>query len=156
MGKIYFTKQGFDNFLKKIKEDEEVIQGISKSLGESVESGTWHDNFDYEQKKAKLDMLTTELAQKKELIRDSFIIDNKVNAAKGISRIGSTVTIDFGGETQKWQIVGYGESDPAAGKIAYNCRMGIALIKKKVGDSFDYETGAEKNKVKVVIKEIVG
>lgn len=151
MEKIYFTKDGLNAFLQKIKKDEDTIKEIAEGLGKSVEDGTWHDNFDYEQRKRDLDMLGTELNKKKALLSDIAIVENKAIDTEIIG-IGSTVVTDFDGKNTTWSIVGYGESEPKQGKIAYNSRMGNALMKKKVGDSFDYQIGQKI--VKIIITEI--
>ncbi len=144
MEKIYFTKAGYNKFQEKIKKEEEKIAEMSSRLGYLAEVGgdQYHDNFSYEQQTMELRMLTNKILKDKEIINKAIIIDNQLTRDPNKVYIGSIVTIEMEKEI-KWQIVGYGESDPKNYKLAYNTPLGTALMGKHVNDIFDYKIGSK-------------
>ncbi len=62
--------------------------------------------------------------------------------------IGAKIIITRNGMEESWEIVGYDESDPDHGKLAYNTPLAQPIIGKKVGE------GARLESFEIVIKSI--
>ena len=57
--------------------------------------------------------------------------------------IGTRVTIDRGGQTRTYEIVGHDESDPGSDRIAFSSPLARALIGAEVGDQRDFPSSDE-------------
>lgn len=132
--KAYFTKQGMDEFSRKIREAEDELRGMYGRLAELAEVGgnQYHDNFSFEQVMRDINMLDAKLAQDKNVLLNAIVIDPIKNPREVC--IGASVLIERNGKEEKWKILGYGESDPETRQIAYNAPLARSIIGKKVGD----------------------
>ena len=148
MDKIYFTKQGMDKFLQKIQEIENRLKNMYSRLAELADVGGdgYHDNFSYEQQMRDIGMLDEELAHQRKLLYNSTIVNSAQNKDK--VAIGLSVLIEYDGQEEEWEIVGYGESDSDNRKIAYNTPLAQTLIGKQEEETVEFR------KFKIVIKKI--
>lgn len=129
-------------------ERPKVVQGVSNAAAEGDRS----ENAEYIYGRKRLREIDKRLAYLASLLKDVDIIDPAQLFGDKVV-FGATVVIEEdGGKVKKWQIVGEGESDSAAGTISWKSPMGRALINKRVGDVVTVERPA--GELEVEVKEL--
>ena len=78
------------------------------------------------------------------------VIHEKVAGEVDKIQIGSKIKIIFAGEEQDYEVVAPAEANILKNKISYQSPLGNNLVSKREGDSFEYEMGGKKVKVKVL------
>jgi len=148
MARIYFTQKGMDKFMFKIQREEKKLKDMYGRLAELAEVGgdQYHDNFSYEQQMMDIRMLDRQLAAWKSLLPQASVVEPAKNPTTVC--IGAKIIITRNGMEESWEIVGYDESDPDHGKLAYNTPLAQPIIGKKVGE------GARLESFEIVIKSI--
>ena len=148
MAKIYFTKKGMDKFISKIQQEEKRLKDMYGRLAELAEVGgdQYHDNFSYEQQMMDIRMLDRQFAAWKSLLSQASVVEPVKNPTTVC--IGAKIIITRNGREESWEIVGYDESDPDHGKLAYNTPLAQSIIGKKVGEI------SKLDKFVIVIKSI--
>ena len=139
MEKIYLDEKGYQEYLK------EKIQKNSRDMSEYQSDDAygdgWHDNFAYEQAMQKDNSLNYELKNKMKDLKNIVIVKNSGNP--DIVDIGATIELEFDGEVECYLLSGGYNSDfeKEIPVITLNSPLGIAIYKKKIGDSFKYKIG---------------
>ena len=146
--KEYLTKEKFEELQQELQtltheRRKEVAEQLeyAKSLGDLSENGEYHEARDEQAK------VEARIAQLEHLLKHAEIIKHK----KGDTiEAGSTVTIQKGKEDKQiYELVGSEEADMSAGRLSYDSPLGQALIGKKKGEVFVFET--PKGEVKYTI-----
>lgn len=94
--------------------------------------GDFSENAEYQMAKGKLRGINNGILLLDRQINVAEII--KPNKDAGTVQLGSTVTIDDGARTRKYQILGSTETNPQKGIISHHSPIGAALFDHKVGD----------------------
>lgn len=134
----YFSPEGLEklkkelNFLETIKRKE-----IAERLKHTASLGDLSENFAYQQTKEDQSFLESRILELRKIINQAKIIEKKKNDEV---KIGSLVTINLGGEKQKFQIVEPEEADPSKGKISFKSPLGKSLLEKRVEDKIKLES----------------
>ncbi len=134
------TQEKFDELKGEL---EQLISVARKEIAESLEYarslGDLSENAEYHAAR-ELQAATEERIRRLEsIIKSAVIISEK---KKGIIGFGSKVTIKKKGDkaTHVYTIVGSEEADMRDKKISHLSPMGEALMNKKKGDTFTFQT----------------
>jgi transcription elongation factor GreA len=148
--KVYITKEKQDALvvelqdLKTVKRQEVAEQlQYAKGMGDLSENAEYHEARDMQAK------IESRISQIENILKNAEI----VKPTKGsIIEIGSEVVVQKVGETDKktFTIVGSEEADMASGKISNESPIGMSLIGKKKGETFEMKTPKGKSEYKIV------
>jgi transcription elongation factor GreA len=137
--KEYLTKEKYTQLQEELKvltheRRREVAEHLeyAKSLGDLSENAEYHEARDDQAK------IEARIAQLEHLLKHAEIIIHK----KGdIAVAGATITIQRGKEEKKtYELVGSEEADMSAGRLSYGSPLGAAMMGKKKGDTFTFDT----------------
>src|SRR3989344_2349754 len=128
---VKVTKEGFQKFKDEISFLEGRRPGVVVRLSAAREQGDLSENAGYHAAKEELGNIDRRLRELKLIMRFADIISNSNSDVVGL---GSTVTVEKGGEKRDFAIVGRLEADPLLGKVSDISPIGSALVGKKVGE----------------------
>ncbi|HEX2792658.1 MAG TPA: transcription elongation factor GreA [Candidatus Paceibacterota bacterium] len=135
------SQEKFDEFLKELENLKTVRRSeIAKNLEYARSLGDLSENAEYQEAR-ELQAATEERIRKlEELVKRAKIVTD--GKKKDIVGFSSTVTIkkDSSAETHEYTIVGSEEADMRAHKLSHVSPLGAALMGKKKGDIFTFET----------------
>src|SRR3989338_3685933 len=145
----YLSKEKFDEFTKELEHLKTVRRReIAEQLEYARSLGDLSENAEYEEAR-NLQAATEDRIRgiEESLSRARIIEHPKGNAVS----LGSTVTIQKQGEKEEhaYEIVGSPEANMQEHKISHLTPLGSALMDKKRGDTFAFDTpkGAQKYKI---------
>jgi transcription elongation factor GreA len=118
-------------FLKK-----DLRLRLMKEVATLAEMGDLSENAAYQIAKGKLRGINQSMLEIEHQIKKAVIIQ-PVMTSTGI-QLGSHVTVKINGIKKTYTILGSSEVDPLNNIISHNSPLGVALIGKQVGDSFDF------------------
>lgn len=136
----YLTNEKFQEFKKelvylKTEKRKEVAENLeySKKLGDLGENAEYHEA---RQAQAEIEDRINRLEN---ILKVATIVDHQQGDTVGI---GSTVKIKKQGDKEErvYKIVGSEESDMSIGKISNLSPLGSALLGKRKGESFSFNT----------------
>ncbi|MBI4155613.1 MAG: transcription elongation factor GreA [Candidatus Zambryskibacteria bacterium] len=148
MDNEYLTKEKFEEFTKELAElkgvrRKEVAENLeyAKSLGDLSENAEYHEARDMQA------VIEDRIAKLEELLKTASIVSphhtNVVN-------IGSTVTVEKDAKKSIYTIVGSEESDVSSNKISIKSPFGQAILSKKKGEIFSFQSPSGELSYKVV------
>ena len=130
------TREG----LKKLKEEVEHLstakrREVAERIKEAREFGDISENSEYDDAKNEQALLESRIAQLEERLRRATVIDEKRIDTDTVS-VGVRVHVkdQKSGSSQKFQIVGSTEADPAEQKLSNESPIGKALLGHRRGD----------------------
>jgi len=132
----YMTKEGYNKLVEEVNFlESERRPAISKQIAEARDKGDLSENAEYDAAKELQGIVETKIAQLKNLISNSRLIDEKRISTDSI-QILNKVTIRNTKNNQKmvYTLVSESEANLKEGKIAVNTPIGKGLLGKKVGD----------------------
>jgi transcription elongation factor GreA len=146
------TREG----LEKLKEELEFLttekrREVATRIKEAREFGDIAENSEYDDAKNEQAMLEQRIAQLEERLRRATVIEGSDLGTDEV-RVGSTVHVkdQKSGDSQKFQIVGSAEADPAEQKLSNESPIGKALVGRKRNDVVTVETPrGPKKKLKI-------
>lgn len=135
------SQEKFDELVKELENLKTVRRSeIAKNLEYARSLGDLSENAEYQEAR-ELQAATEERIRKLEEIvkRATIMTDGK---KKDIVGFGSSVTIkkDGSDEAHEYKIVGSEEADMRERKLSHVSPLGAALMGKKKGDEFTFET----------------
>lgn len=144
----FLTQEGLD----KLKKDLERMktqgrQDIAEQLKVAIAFGDLSENAAYDAAKEAQARLEEEIARIDDIVKHAHIITGEKT---GKVEIGSTVLLEKEGEQATYKIVSPTETNPTEGKISYSSPLGAAILGKKEGEEFSFETPSKKFKCKVI------
>ena len=126
--------------LEKLKEEVEYLttakrREVAERIKEAREFGDISENAEYDDAKNEQALLEGRIAQLEERVRRATVIDEKEVSTDKVS-FGSIVHVkdQKTGDSQKFQIVGSPEADPAEHKLSNESPIGKALLGHKRND----------------------
>lgn len=133
-GKNYFTKRGFEKIREEIDRLTKKLEGLQSQTAYVAEVGgdQYHDNASYELLAIDIRGVDRRLTEAHHCLNGAVIVEPPSNTDR--VTIGTRVKILRDREEAIWEIVGFGESDPNCGLIAYNTPIASLLIGKCEGD----------------------
>ena len=131
--------------LEKLKEQLEYLKNVrrkevAEKLKEARSQGDLSENAEYDAAKDEQGILEADIMDIEKKIELAEVVSDEDLSTDEIG-VGSTVTLkdlEFD-EILHLQIVGSTEADPENGKISEDSPIGIAALKKKVGDMLEVE-----------------
>jgi transcription elongation factor GreA len=142
--------------LEKLKEEIESLSTIKRRevaerIKEAREFGDIAENAEYDDAKNEQALLEQRIAQLEERLRRSEVIDSKDIDTSEVS-VGTIVHVkdQKSGDSQKFQIVGSAEADPAEQKLSNESPIGNALMGHKRNEVVSVEAPrGPKRKLKI-------
>lgn len=147
----YLSKEKFDELTQELENLKTVRRReIAEQLEYARSLGDLSENAEYEEAR-NLQAATEDRIR---TIEDQLSRARIIEHAKSGSTVslGSTVTIQKQGEKEEhtYQIVGSAEANMHEHKISHLSPLGSALMEKKKGDTFTFETPKGSQKYKIV------
>jgi transcription elongation factor GreA len=148
--------------LEKLKVEIEHLtttkrREVAARIKEAREFGDIAENAEYDDAKNEQALLEQRIAQLEERVRRATVIDEKDLGTDEV-KVGSTVHVkdQKSGDSQKFQIVGSAEANPAEHKLSNESPIGRALLGHKRNDvvSVDVPRGPKK-KLKITKIEAI-
>jgi len=149
-GEEYLTQEKFDelktelDYLKTTRRTE-----IAKSLEYARSLGDLSENAEYQEARDLQAATEVRIEQIDTILKSAKIVAPKKGGAIGL---GSKVTLQREGEKEKreYMIVGSEEANIHERKISYLSPLGEAMMGKKKGEEFTFESPNGKVKYKIV------
>jgi len=140
---------------EKLEEELHYLETEKRAeIGERIkvarEFGDISENSEYDDAKNEQGMMEARIAEITHILSEATVVNIPKRSNK--VTIGSTVTVDMGGQERVFTIVGGAESDAAAGKISNESPVGSALIGNKKGDTVEAEGPTGKQIVMTITK----
>lgn len=140
--KAYLTQDKFN----ELKAELESLKTVKrKEVAESLEAakslGDLSENAEYQEARELQAQIEDRIGYLENMLKTASIVSSHHSEKV---EVGSTVVVNKGKEKteSKYQIVGSEEANMAAGKLSNLSPLGVALMGKKVGDSFTLKTPA--------------
>ncbi len=146
------TTEGFKkleselDFLRNVKRRE-----VQEAIAVARSFGDLSENSEYDEAKNEQAKVEARIVELEEILRNIKVIDES-SISTDVVGLGTKVKIkDLGyDEIEEISIVGSNEAESLAGKISDVSPLGIALLKKKVGDVVTVEAPAGSYQVEVL------
>lgn len=145
----FLTQEKFDELTGELEKLTTVRRReIAEQLEYARSLGDLSENAEYQEARDLQAATEDRIRTIEGLLAHARIIEHKKG---GIASLGSKVTIQKTGEKteHEYEIVGSAEANMALRKISHLSPMGEALMGKKKGESFEFDTpkGAQKYKI---------
>lgn len=141
---------------EKFEELTQELEGLRttrrKEVAEQLEYarslGDLSENAEYQEAREMQSAVEERIGKLENILKNAKIV--KAGKGDGVG-MGSTVTVQKigGGESHIYTIVGAEEADIIRGRVSYHSPLGAALLAKKKGDDFSFNTprGVQKYKI---------
>lgn len=141
---------------EKFEELTQELEGLRttrrKEVAEQLEYarslGDLSENAEYQEAREMQSAVEERIGKLESILKNAKIV--KAGKSDGVG-MGSTVTVQKVGGDDKhvYTIVGAEEADIIKGKVSYHSPLGAALLSKKKGDEFSFNTprGVQKYKI---------
>ncbi|MFI5240840.1 MAG: GreA/GreB family elongation factor [Microgenomates group bacterium] len=137
--------------------EREVVEAEGKKdkslldIGEAAGTGSdWHDNAAFDNANIRHDVDSITLRDLRQKLHDIIIIEPETRT--DMVRIGNTVSVKFKSEpeAEEFTILGPSDSGRNEGWISYESPLAEALLGKKQGDEFPFQTREFRDMIKVL------
>jgi transcription elongation factor GreA len=148
----YLSREKFDELTKELEHMKTIRRReIAEQLEYARSLGDLSENAEYEEARNLQAATEDRIRQIEEQLARARIIEHTKG---GVVSLGSIVTIQKVGEKEEltYEVVGSAEANMQEHKISHLSPLGSALMGKKKGDSFAFNTpkGAQKYKIVAV------
>ena len=132
----YMTEEGYQKILAELNQLESVQRpAISKQIAEARDKGDLSENAEYDAAKEAQGMLEMKIAQMKDVIANSRIIDESKLSTDTVQLLNKVTIKDMSnGQTMTYTIVSESEANLKEKKLAINTPIAKGLVGKKVGE----------------------
>jgi len=149
MTKQQLTKEGFDKLKQELTKLNTKASQLVDRLEEVAQPDESGEDGLASQLKAELEVLNDKISGYEEVLANVEIVTGKTS--KSIITVGSTLKIKIGSTAQKeFTVVSEFEADPTTNKISDQSPLGLALLGKKVGQTFQIDAPVGKVTYKIV------
>jgi transcription elongation factor GreA len=114
------------------------------------EHGDLKENSEYHAAREEQSFLEGRVQALEDRLRRAVVVEE---SATGRVTMGSTVTVEIGGDELRYTIVGTTEADPAAGRLSSASPVGAALLGAVAGGEVDVRTPRGSVRYRVVAVE---
>lgn len=142
--------------LKNLEDELEYLRTVKRAevaqkLKEARSFGDLSENAEYDEAKNRQAIIEAQITEIEMTIANAVVVDDSELSNDEVG-LGSTVIVkDLElNEEMTLQIVGSTEADPFNNKIAEDAPIGIAVLKKKVGDIIEVEAPAGIIKMEII------
>lgn len=145
----YLTKQKYDELSAELKELKNVKRKeVAEALDYARGLGDLSENAEYHEARAQQADIEERISKLESILKNSTVVEDRHGDH---AMIGSTVTVEKKDGTQRtFMIVGSAESDMANSKISNRSPIGAAVLGKKKGESFSFNSPSGKMEYKVI------
>ena len=147
----YLTKEKFEQLNNELKELKTVKRKeVAESLDYARGLGDLSENAEYHEARELQANIEDRIAKLESMLKNATIMSGEAHGEH--VRIGSAVTVEKQGDKnhKKFKIVGSEETDMALGKLSNRSPLGAAILGKKVGESFSFNSPAGTMTYKVI------
>jgi transcription elongation factor GreA len=148
----YLTKEKFDQLKKeldnlKTTKRKEVAESLDYARG----LGDLSENAEYHEARELQANIEDRIAKLESMLKNATIMSGEASHGEHV-HIGSAVTVEKHGDKhhKKFKIVGSEETDMAQGKLSNRSPLGAAILGKKIGESFSFNSPAGTMTYKVI------
>ncbi len=148
----YLTKDKFDELMKELNELKTVKRKeVAESLDYARGLGDLSENAEYHEARELQANIEDRIAKLESILKNTTIMSGEASHGEYV-HIGSTVTIEKTGEktSKKYKIVGSEEADMVQGKLSNRSPLGAAVLGKKAGETFSFNSPAGVMTYKVI------
>jgi transcription elongation factor GreA len=148
----YLSKEKFDELTQELEHLKTVRRReIAEQLEYARSLGDLSENAEYEEARNLQAATEDRIRNVEEQLAHARIIEHGKGNSSSVS-LGSVVTIQKQGEKDEhtYEIVGSAEANMHEHKISHLSPLGSALMNKKKGDTFSFETPKGSQKYKIV------
>jgi transcription elongation factor GreA len=149
----YLTREKFEELTQELKYLKTVKRKeVAESLEYARSLGDLSENAEYHEAREVQAVTEERVKQLEQILKNPKIVSHKKSDIVGL---GSIVVIKKEGEkeTHQYEIVGSEEANMQERKISYLSPLGEAMMEKKKGDSFTFETPNGKQNYTVISVE---
>ena len=146
----YLTKKKYDELVAELKELKNVKRKeVAEALDYARDLGDLSENAEYHEARAQQADIEERISKLEEILKNAIVVE-EIHGDHAV--IGSTVVVEKLNGTKKMtvMIVGSAESDLASGKISNRSPLGAAVLGKKKGETFSFNSPSGKMEYKVV------
>jgi transcription elongation factor GreA len=145
----YLTKQKYDELVIELKDLKNVKRKeVAEALDYARGLGDLSENAEYHEARSQQASVEERISKLDSILKNATIVEDK-HGEHVI--IGSTVTVEKkDGKKRTFMIVGSAESDIAADKISNRSPIGHAVLGKKKGETFSFNSPSGTMTYKVV------
>ncbi len=150
----YLTKQKYDELAAELKELKNVKRKeVAEALDYARGLGDLSENAEYHEARAQQADIEERISKLESILKNSIVVEDRHGDH---AMIGSTVTVEKNdglpgqGTKRTFMIVGSAESNMSGGKISNKSPIGAAVLGKKKGESFSFNSPSGKMEYKVV------
>lgn len=138
----YLTREKFDQ-LKKELDDLKTVKRkeVAESLDYARGLGDLSENAEYHEARELQANIEDRIAKLESMLKNTTIVSDESSHSEHV-HIGSVVIIEKSGgkDHKKFKIVGSEETDMAQGKLSNRSPLGAAILGKKVGEFFSFNS----------------
>ncbi len=148
----YLTKDKFDELIKELNNLKTVKRKeVAESLDYARGLGDLSENAEYHEARELQANIEDRIAKLESIMKNTTIMSGEASHGEYV-HIGSTVELAKQGDHghKKFKIVGSEETDMAQGKLSNRSPLGSAVLGKKVGESFSFNSPAGTMTYKVI------
>ena len=146
--KTYLTAEGRSKLLEELEYLRTVRRAeVAAQIKFAKEGGDVSENAGYDEAKNAQAFLEGRIMTIEKMLETAELIEN-AGPADSV-QMGSYVTVQEDGETDKYQIVGSAEANPSQGRISNESPMGKAMMGKRVGDRCTVKTPSGERKFEI-------
>lgn len=146
----YLTKQKYDELLAELKDLKNVKRKeVAEDLDYARDLGDLAENAEYHEARARQADIEERITKIEAILKNTTVVEEKHGDH---AVIGSTVVVEKtdGSKKMTLMIVGSAESDLASGKISNRSPIGAAVLGKKKGEIFSFNSPSGKMEYKVI------
>jgi transcription elongation factor GreA len=148
----YLTKEKFDQLNNELKNLKTVKRKeVAESLDYARGLGDLSENAEYHEARELQANIEDRIAKLESMLKNATIMSGGDSHGEHV-HIGSAVTVEKQGEKgpKKFKIVGSEETDMAQGKLSNRSPLGAAILGKKVGELFSFNSPAGTMTYKII------
>jgi len=148
----YLTKEKFDQLKRELDELKTIKRKeVAESLDYARGLGDLSENAEYHEAREMQANIEDRISKLETMLKNATIMSGEATHGEHV-RIGTAVTLEKQGEKthRKYKIVGSEETDMALGKLSNRSPLGAAILGKKVGESFSFNSPAGTMSYKII------
>lgn len=147
--KEYLSKEKFEELKTELEQLTHVTRReIAETLEAAKALGDLSENAEYHSAREQQAGVEERIMDLEEILKNAVIIAGK-HKTDCVS-VGAIVTVKRGGDMKTYTIVGSEEANVSDGKISNKSPLGEAMMGKKVGDMFSYNTPGGEQKCEIL------
>ena len=146
----YLTKQKYEELIAELSDLKNVKRKeVAEALDYARGLGDLSENAEYHEARARQADVEDRIIKVEDILKNTTVVEERHGDH---AVIGSTVVVEKidGSKIMTFMIVGSAESDLVSGKISNRSPIGAAVLGKKKGESFSFNSPSGKMEYRVV------